>query len=218
MNRLPQLKPVSMRESVGEAVRKALHQRRFRAGEPLSEAGLAAEMGISRGPVREALLVLVQEGLLTHSPNRGFSVVNFTGEDLREINQVRIPLEGTALRLAKPNVSSGDVDRLSELRSEMVKTYKAEDFLTCSRADMGFHRLIWERTGNGRLSTTLNTLLAPFFAYGSLYNIGRSELTPALLHDEHQAFIDFLTGQEKRSAEECVRFHLTISSFEKKAN
>src|SRR6478735_3441645 len=98
MNRLPQLKAVSMRESVGEVIRKALYDRRFNAGESLSEARLAAEMGISRGPVREALLVLVQEGLLTHSPNRGFSVINFTAEDLREISEVRVPLEATALQ------------------------------------------------------------------------------------------------------------------------
>ncbi len=204
-----------MRESVGEAVRKALHQRRFTVGEPLSEAGLAAEMGISRGPVREALLVLVQEGLLTHSPNRGFSVVNFTPEDLREINEVRVPLEATALTLAKPKILPGDLDRLRDLRAEMVTTYTAEDLFGSSRADIAFHKLIWERTGNGRLSATLNTLLAPFFAYGSLFNIGRPELTPVLLEQEHQAFIDFLAGQEKRSAEECVRFHLRISTLEK---
>jgi DNA-binding FadR family transcriptional regulator len=97
----------------------------------------------------------------------------------------------------------------------MVKTYQAEDYLTCSRADMTFHQLIWERTRNGRLSTALNTLLAPFFAYGSLFNIGRSGLTPTLLDKEHQAFIDFLTGEEERTAEDCVRFHLTISTFDK---
>ena len=88
MNRLPQLKAVSMRESVGDAVRKALYDRRFLAGEPLSEAGLAAENGYQPRPVREALLGLVQEGLLTHSPNRGFAVVHFTQDDLKEINEV----------------------------------------------------------------------------------------------------------------------------------
>lgn len=219
MDRLPQLKPVSMRENVGAAVRKALYQRRFGVGEPLSEAGLAAEMGISRGPVREALLVLVQEGLLTHSPNRGFSVVNFTQEDLREINEVRLPLETTALSLAKPNMLPHDVDRLAELKCEMVEAFTADDFLTCSRADITFHSIVWERTENRRLSATLKTLLAPFFAYGSLSSIGRvSQLTPTLLEEEHQAFISFLTGAEKRSAEECVRFHLRMSSPDGRVN
>ena len=208
MNRLPQLKAVSMRESVGEVIRKALYDHRFAAGEPLSEARLAAEMGISRGPVREALLVLVQEGLLTHSPNRGFSVVEFDQTDFKEINEVRLPLESTALRLARPNISGSNLARLAELKNRMVDSYAAMELLICSQADMAFHSLIWERTANGRMATTLKTLLAPFFAYGSLFNIGRPELTPELLEEEHESFIQFLKGESGQTAEECVRFHL----------
>lgn len=210
MARLPQLKAVSFRESVGEAVRKALYEHRFRAGEPLSEAALAAEMGISRGPVREALLVLVQEGLLTHSPNRGFAVVNFTHDDLREINEVRLPLEILALSLARPRVSESDLRKLSKLKSDLVKSYAAGEILGCSRSDMAFHNLIWERTGNNKLASSLRTLVAPFFAYGSLFNIGREGLTSQLLDEEHECFIRFLNGGETRSAEACVNFHLGL--------
>lgn len=210
MNRLPQLKAVSMRESVGEVIRKALYDHRFEAGESLSEARLAAEMGISRGPVREALLVLVQEGLLTHSPNRGFSVVNFAQDDLKEINEVRLPLESTALTLAKPNLSEADLRKLSKLKGQMVESYSGRELLTCSQADMAFHSLIWDRTQNSRLATMLRTLLASFFAYGSLFSVGRPELTPRLLDEEHECFIRFLRGTEKRTAEDCVRFHLGI--------
>jgi DNA-binding GntR family transcriptional regulator len=210
MNRLPQLQAVSIRHSVGEAVRKALYDRRFHAGESLSEAGLAAEMGISRGPVREALLVLVQEGLLTHAPNRGFAVVNFTQNDLKEINEVRLPLETTALALARPRISEADVLKLSELKRQMVKSYDSGEILGCSRSDMAFHRLIWDRTGNGKLAAALRTLLAPFFAYGSLFNVGRPELTPRLLDEEHEYFIQFLSGVQERTAEACVRFHLGL--------
>ena len=210
MYRLPQLKAVSIRESVGDAVRKALYDRRFVAGEPLSEAGLAAEMGISRGPVREALLVLVQEGLLTHSPNRGFAVVSFSGDDLREINEVRLPLETTALTLAKFRVLKTDLTELSDLKRQMVESYSACDIRICSQSDMAFHSLIWNRTGNSRLETALKTLVAPFFAYGSLFNAGRPELTPHLLDEEHESFIQFLSGAEQRTAEACVRFHLGL--------
>ena len=208
MNRLPQLKAVSMRDNVGDVVRKALYDHRFEAGEPLSEARLATEMGISRGPVREALLVLVQEGLLTHSPNKGFSVVEFTKGDLKEINEVRLPLESTALMMARPNISAADLGRLSDWKDRMVQSYAAGEMLACSQTDMAFHSLIWERTGNGRMAATLKTLLAPFFAYGSLFNIGRAELTPKLLDEEHESFIQFLRGESGQTAEECLRFHL----------
>ena len=210
MQRLPQLKAVSIRESVGQVVREALYQHRFQAGESLSEAALAAEMGISRGPVREALLVLVQEGLLTHSPNRGFAVVNFTQDDLKEVNEVRVPLETLALTLARPRVSAADLEKLSERKREMVKSYSAGEIFGCSHSDMAFHSLIWKRTGNGRLASSLRTLLDPFFAYGSLFNVGREGLTPRLLDEEHEYFIEFLSGGGTRSAEACVRFHLGL--------
>jgi DNA-binding GntR family transcriptional regulator len=73
-----------MRESVGDETRQTLYDGRFEPGQSLSEAGLADEMCISRGPVHEALL-LAQEGLVVHSPNRGFSIVQITAEDLQEI-------------------------------------------------------------------------------------------------------------------------------------
>ena len=197
-----------MRESVGQVIRRALSDARFRPGQALSEAALAAEMGISRGPVRESLLILVQEGLLTHSPNRGFSVVNLTKEDLRETNEVRLPLEATALKLAQNHVTAKEFKELKSLKRKLVSGYSSGEFNTCSRADMEFHSLIWDRTGNARLAAVLRNLLAPFFAYGSFFKAPRPELTPKLLDAEHQMFIDFLNGSGELSAEECVRFHL----------
>ena len=210
MTGLPQLKSVSIRESVLEALRQALHDGRFHVGQPLSEAALAAEMGISRGPVREALLLLVQEGLVTHSPNRGFSVVEFTREDLREISEVRLPLEATALRMTKPRIAKPDLERLENLKNQMIEAHASGQILTCGRTDMAFHDLIWERTGNSRLAATLRHLLAPMFAYGALFSIGRPDLTPELLAQEHDLFIEYLSGRTTRSAEECVRFHIGI--------
>jgi DNA-binding GntR family transcriptional regulator len=207
---LPQLKSVSIRESVVEALRTALYDGRFQAGQPLSEPSLAAEMGISRGPVREALLVLVQEGLVVHSPNRGFSAVQFTASDLRDISEVRVPLEATALGMAKKRISQQDLGTLETLKHKLVETHAKGQILACGQADMQFHSLIWERTGNSRLALTLQHLLAPMFTYGSVFNIGRPDLTSALLSEEHDVFIRFLSGRVERSAEDCVRFHVGI--------
>ena len=103
---LPQVKPVSIRHTVGETIRRALLEGRFRPGQPLSEVALASEMSVSRGPVREALLVLAQEGLVSHSQNYGFSVLEFNELDRTEVQQVRLPLEVLALELARRNITS----------------------------------------------------------------------------------------------------------------
>jgi DNA-binding GntR family transcriptional regulator len=211
MEHFLQIKSTSMRESVGEAIRQALSSGRFEPGEALSEAGLAAEIGISRGPVREALLLLAQEGLLTHSQNRGFSVVQITSDDLKEIQEVRTPLESTALALAKPHIASDDIEHLKGFKSALVSAFIEGNVLLCSQSDMQFHSLIWDRTGNSRLSGTLRSLLAPFFAYGSVFRgLRRPDLTAELIAEEHELIIDFLSGKNNSSAQECVRFHLGL--------
>lgn len=201
-----------MRESVGEFIRHALYNGYFEPGQSISEAGLASEMGISRGPVREALLLLVQEGLVTHSPNRGFSVVQITAADLQEIHEVRIPLEATALNMAKHRVSAEDLEQLDTLKNKMVEEYLDHNAQLSALSDMAFHGLIWERTGNSRLSGTLRTLVAPFFAYGSLFTkaLERPDLTGQLIREEHELMIDFLRGRTAVTAEDCVRFHLGL--------
>jgi DNA-binding GntR family transcriptional regulator len=210
MASFPQIKTTSMRESVGEMIRQALHEGRFEPGQPLSEAGLAAEMGISRGPVREALLLLAQDGLVIHSPNRGFAVVQLTTEDLEEIRQVRIPLETMALTTARPRISEEDIAKLEELKDKIVGEFE-KNVCLCTQSDMSFHSLIWDRTGNSRLAGTLRNLLAPFFAYGSLFSAHRlPNLTAQLLAEQHDQMIHFMRGRNDRTAEDCVRFHLGL--------
>jgi DNA-binding GntR family transcriptional regulator len=209
----PQVKSISMRESVGEFIRDALYNGYFEPGQAISEAGLATEMGISRGPVREALLLLVQEGLVIHSPNRGFSVVQITAADLEEIHQVRIPLEATALTMAKPRVCEDDLAQLEALKNKMMHEYMDQNAQLSALSDMAFHGLIWERAGNSRLSGTLRTLVAPFFAYGSLFSsraLRRPDLTGQLIAEEHELMIDFLRGRTTVTAEDCIRFHLGL--------
>src|ERR671914_35648 len=112
---LPQIRPVSMRQTVVETIRQALLEGRFHPGQPLSEVALASEMNVSRGPVREALLVLAQEGLVSHSQNYGFSVLAFNEHDRTEVQQVRLPLEILALELAKQKITEPDLQDLRSL-------------------------------------------------------------------------------------------------------
>jgi DNA-binding GntR family transcriptional regulator len=199
-----------MRETVRDAIREALDTGRFRTGQSLSEAALAAEMGVSRGPVREALLLLVQEGLVVHSPNRGFSVIHFTEEDMQEIHQVRIPLEAMALNLAQHRLSSSDEERLEAFKQTIVEAHGTKEYVLGSQTDMAFHSLIWERCGNARLHAALRNLLAPFFAYGALFHENRPARTPELIEEEHACYLRFLRAEEERTAEACVRFHLSL--------
>jgi DNA-binding GntR family transcriptional regulator len=210
MTALPQLKPVSIRQRVSEAIRRALLEERFRPGEALSEVALAAEMNVSRGPVREALLVLAQEGLVTHTQNYGFSVVNLTEQDRKEVQQLRLPLESLALELAKALIDQDAIEQLTDLKDRMVSAYANGRFSECPQFDLEFHSLIWQRSANSRLVVSLSNLLVPYFAYGSAFKISRPDLTPQLLEAQHRSYIDFLGGGSSQTSEECVRFHSVI--------
>ena len=210
MQPLPAVRPISIRASVVETLRTALFERRFQPGESLSEVRLAAEMNVSRGPVREALFALEQEGLVTHSQNRGFSVVQFNEKDHEEIWQVRYPLEALALQLARPRVTPQDLEQLCELTARMSEEYLQHNWTASAQYDLRFHKQLWELSGNARLASCLRTLLVPYFAYGSIYSVARPDLTPELLAQQHGVFMQYLKGDESRTAEECVRFHLGI--------
>src|SRR6476620_2779320 len=135
---LPQVKPVSIRHTVGETIKRALLEGRFHPGQALSEVALASEMKVSRGPVREALLVLAQEGLVSHSQNYGFSVINLTEQDRKEVRQIRLPLETLALELAKPAMDAPTLEHLSGLKDRMVEAYQGGHFIECTQFDLEF--------------------------------------------------------------------------------
>jgi DNA-binding GntR family transcriptional regulator len=210
MTVLPHIKPVSIRQTVGETIRRALLEGRFHPGQALSEVALATEMNVSRGPVREALLVLAQEGLVSHSQNYGFSVLEFSEHDRNEVQQIRLPLEILALSLAKANISDRDLQDLSSLSDRMVETYQQRNYVECTQADLDFHSVVWQRSGNQRLYSSLRNLAVPYFAYGSAYRMSRPDLTADLLGMQHRAFIDYLAGASDQTADQCVRFHLGL--------
>ena len=207
---LPHVKPVSMRQTVVETIRRALLEGRFHPGQPLSEVALASEMNVSRGPVREALLVLAQEGLVSHSQNYGFSVLEFNERDRTEVQQVRLPLETLALELARPNITESDLRDLNSLTDRMMQAYKEKRHVESTQSDLEFHTLVWARTGNKRLLAALRNLMVPYFAYGSAFRMSRPDLTAELLGAQHHCFIDFLAGASEKTADECVRFHLGL--------
>ena len=126
--------------------------------------------------VRQALLVLAQERLVSHSRNCGFSVVNLTGEDRKEGRQIRLPLETLSL------------ERLSGLKDRMVQAGISSQF------DLEFHGLICHKSGNAGLMGSLRNLPVPYFAYGSAFKVSIPDLTPQLLEARHKCY------------EECVRF------------
>jgi len=90
-------RPLSL--TVADALRARILHGDIAAGERLQEVAVAESMQVSRTPVREALRILAEDGLLDYSPNRGYSVKHFSAEDIRVAFRVRAAMEGIGVRL-----------------------------------------------------------------------------------------------------------------------
>ena len=209
---LEKLKISAIRESVADALRKALLEGRFKPGESLSEPAIAAELQVSRGPVREAMLVLVADGLLCHTQNRGFSVLDFSATDLRQIEAVRIPLESLALESAREHAGPADMETLDRSKDELCRLFAEGDLQGSLRGEVGFHGAIWELSGNPWLVSTLKRIMIPSFTFGTALRMTRPDLSASVLDDLHSLYIRYLKGDTVCSAEECVRLHLGMPS------
>jgi DNA-binding GntR family transcriptional regulator len=192
-----------------DALRYALFDGRFSPGQDVSDAALAAEFQVSRGPVREALLLLTEEGLLQHHHNRGFRIPKISQEDLRKIVMVRQPLEIQALEGARMRIRPEDIARMAEKAKAIDDAFASGGLASCSRAEFDFHQEAWVLSGNEWLVAALRRVCQPYFTFVSAFGLGRKDMTSELLHRQHQLYVQYLAGETTDTAAECVNFHLT---------
>lgn len=204
-------KPFAIREGVYAAIRAALFDGRFRPGDSINERELAEELGVSRGPLREALLLLTAEGLINHTQNYGFSVVRLSAKDCTEIDQVRLALETVALQLARERVTDRDLKELENLKDQRVEALRQKDIGAEQRADLAFHIKVAESSGNSWLAYALQRILVPYFSFFWIAREESPSLTVELLTKRHDAYLDYLRGACTTSAEDCVKFHLSLA-------
>lgn len=131
-------------------------------GTRLGEAELGARLGVSRTPIREALRTLSSQGLVEVNPNRGARVAQWSVEDLAEIYDLRIMLEGYAAHRAATLISSADVGQLAALCEEMESCAERggeNDLLRLSELNSRFHQCIVENAVSPRLATILASVV-----------------------------------------------------------
>ncbi|WP_328814358.1 GntR family transcriptional regulator [Nonomuraea cypriaca] len=150
------MKPVvrsPLRDQIRQAVLDGLVDGRWGPGDALVERRLAAELGVSQAPVREALRELVALRLIESSPNKGARVRRLTETDLHEVFEVRAGLEETAVRLRRPSVAA--------LRVHLTGLYAAaaaDSLIDQVRHGVAFHREIVRASGNDVLLSVWESL------------------------------------------------------------
>jgi DNA-binding GntR family transcriptional regulator len=146
---------------VTRAIRQAVLTGAYQPGDHLTEAEIARAMGVSHGPVREALRELEAEELIVIEPHRGAFVRAFTAQDVREIYSLRSLLESAMVHLAVDRVQPRDLDDLEALIDRMRAAAAADDIGVEIELDLEFHRRLCELSGHRRMYEAWLRLASP---------------------------------------------------------
>jgi DNA-binding GntR family transcriptional regulator len=156
-----QLPRATFASMVTERVRDSIVNGTLEPGSQLSEVDLAHSYGVSRGPVREAIQRLVQEGLLRSEPHRGVFVPVLTDQDVADVYLARGAVESAALRrLISTSTSRSSYEILDKYVLEMETAASRGDWEAVGRFDLEFHTALVASTGSQRLQRMFTTLIS----------------------------------------------------------
>jgi DNA-binding GntR family transcriptional regulator len=191
-------------DAVYQALRRGLITGDLAPGERLRSDALAAELRVSRTPVREALRKLEAEGLVQRSGS-SLLVRALSEQELTKVFYVREALEGMAARLAAENATPSEIAEIHELLEDMDAVWKRGDIGALRRLTGDFHRLVCRASHNTRLLQSLNALLdqARQIQTSTLYKEGR----PAEALDEHRNLLAAIEARDGARAETAARAH-----------
>lgn len=147
---------------VADQLRVAIMRGEFRPGSQLGEVELAGQLGVSRGPLREAMQRLVAEGLLRSERHRGIFVRDLDTEQVRDVYVARLAVEQAAGRLvlsAAPVVQKAAAEKLAGALAAMEAAAGAQDAVAMADADQAFHATLVAASGSPRLRRMADGLL-----------------------------------------------------------
>lgn len=166
-------KKPSRTRDIFEELTLSIMQGMFKPRERLMERALAAQFGVSRTPIREALHKLERMGMVRIVPNQGATVADFSNEDIESLYQVRLPLEQLAGRLACQRISPKEIQTLETLNQELEEAIRQNNFQKMVEKDQAFHLVLIRFSRNPFLVKTIEDLR--FRSYPISYYYWRNE-------------------------------------------
>jgi len=144
----------ALSHSVTDALRTMISQGRFQQGEHLKEAEISQALGVSRGPVREALNQLANEGFIELRRHRGAFVVELTRADIIEVYTLRLALERLAAERAAERMTPELTAQLDDVLERMKHVESGYEARTATHLDLEFHDLLYIAADHRRLKSS----------------------------------------------------------------
>ena len=199
-------KKVSRVDDAHERLRKEILENRLPPGFQAPESEIALRLGMSRTPVREALLKLESEGLVELIPRRGARILPVSTDDMREIYEILTALEAEAAALlATKQLSKKKLQGLEKACDEMEKALAKNDLESWASADSQFHRRLLELHGNKRLSSFVKTMWDQ--AHRARMITLRLRETPTVSTQEHREILTCIQQGNAEKARKAFRKH-----------
>lgn len=214
---LQPLPDLSTSELVAQRIRDAILEGSLHAGDRLVEADIAAELGISRGPVREGIRLLAGEGIVLLRRNRGAVVTSPVFEDVLEVYVLRLSLGLLAINHAMqldvasaPEFANVDV-LLRRLRDPEVQS----DPLLMMDADLRFQSALFDLCGLTRITAVLDQTARDIPVYVKVLGITYDDVDHAALIDRHERLVQAVRTRHRGDAELAWRDHVrcTVGEF-----
>ena len=203
-----QLIRTSLRDQAYATLKEALLAGKFAPGARLVEREIAAQLGLSRSPVREAFRKLEQEGFLSVG-RIGVTVPEISSADIHDLFDLRQRLEGMAGALAAQRASAQDIARLNQNLTHMADALKNKNPKRAIKAGGEFHALLYSLSGNKYLIATLSLLAEQIHRFRSL-NIETPQRGADALQ-EHTQIVEAIARRDTLAADQLAQDHVRSS-------
>jgi DNA-binding GntR family transcriptional regulator len=205
-SRLGSISHRSLTDQAYKILKEAIVSLKLKPGERLKESMLAEELGISKTPIKGALVRLKQEGFVEITSFRGASVAEINDRDVEEIFELRELLEGAAVKRAAITFPSEDLQKGEALLEKMREAYKAGDTESYATPSQDFHYLFIRAFGNQRMMNTLKTFRDQLERIRRTVNATPGNI-PLFIKD-YEIILEALKKREPEEAERALLAHM----------
>src|SRR5688572_13448095 len=182
-----------LRDKIFEVLRGWILDGKLKPGERIIELTLAKELDVSRAPLREALWLLERQGLVQIRAHHGACVTQLSEQDIVEIFEIRELLETHAAKKIRAANRPSDRAALRQALEELEAACRSRDIRLFSTADLRFHQILWELSGNRHLQSVLNDMSTRFFGYELIRDLPHSaKFRFDLMAEEHRTMVKLI--------------------------
>lgn len=194
-------------DRVTDMLRESIVLGKVRPGEHLREPELAASMGVSRGPVREALAQLAREGLVIQRRHHSAQAAQWSIADIEEIYTLRLALEQLASQRAASMITEAQLETIDEILRDMTKLQRDYSPREAAELDLMFHDVIYDAASHSRLQHAWQQLRGQVFAFLYSRNFAQRDFFETACQ-EHATIRDMLAEGDQRGLNRMIKVHL----------